>query len=772
VHATRDNTWSFATKLQLYSAVLVVTVAVLITGVMYVLGFQAINAREKATLQGEAALDAALIQTPFILMRQDAELFSESMLTKRILQPGEFKPPGNATHFATQDPVYGLQRALNVLLTTRPYYFQARLIGLSDNGRELVRVERVDGTVIAVTGDDLQEKGEESYMRDLLVRQGPFFTAVSFNREHGAVDSRNLPTIRYVRPIRNTTGEILGALVLNADYQALLRHANVAPPKDHTVTVINAQGDHFEFHADPRDNGLQFHADSAFSKSKFTGDGGVFDPDHLHRSDLIAFHHAFALDETEGGETIDVIVSVPKQVFIAPTASALRGALLLACALLLAALVLSWLIGQRISRPLVQLTEALRNRGPGFGDLDVVIGRRDEFGSLAATFKRLTVDLLEQTAETLAIVGHAPDGIVTFDGNGRILRCNTAFEQIFGAQQSGLDLVDMRRLLRDEAPLMALLTAEGADAAPFDCGQAAVGRRLDGTEFPMECSVSRIEGRGGIRYVAVIRDISERRAAEGKLMETMQALEAAKEAALRSNAELDSFAYVASHDLRAPLRVIRNAASWLAEDLGDTLSKESQENIGLMRSRVDRMDRLLIDLLEHSRIGRATQDTRLMSGADLIDDIAHLAALPDGFTLDASEAVNRLILPRMPLKTVLMNLVSNAVKHHDKSQGRIEIDVARGDDGGLTFSVTDDGPGIAPEYHERIFEMFQTLKSRDRVEGSGMGLAIVRKTVAHVGGDIWLRSAPGEGCTVSFTWPHGAEGQTGMRGGEHEKACA
>jgi two-component system sensor kinase FixL len=173
----------------------------------------------------------------------------------------------------------------------------------------------------------------------------------------------------------------------------------------------------------------------------------------------------------------------------------------------------------------------------------------------------------------------------------------------------------------------------------------------------------------------------------------------------------------------------------------------------LMRGRVKRMDKLLDDLLEYARIGHST-DVRYIeniNGAVLMDDVLGLVARKD-FTLRVSSHFAGIQLCRMPLQRILMNLISNAIKHHDKKTGCIDVTVEE-DDQQYAFAVKDDGPGIPAQFHDQIFKMFQTLKPRDQVEGSGMGLAMVRKHVEFFGGVIQLESAEGQGSIFRFTWP-------------------
>jgi PAS domain S-box-containing protein len=250
-----------------------------------------------------------------------------------------------------------------------------------------------------------------------------------------------------------------------------------------------------------------------------------------------------------------------------------------------------------------------------------------------------------------------------------------------------------------------------------------------------------------IEWFGTCTDVDDLKRAEEELVRKTQEL-------MRSNQELDQFAYAASHDLKAPLRVIFNASKWLEEDLEKYLTPSTREDMDLLRRRVLRMEKLLDDLLEYSRIGRTKSEQRveILSADELMDNILGLISLPEGFTVSLSPKLAGIQVKRMPLQQVLINLIGNALKHHDKKTGCVEVSI---EDLGsqLEFAVRDDGPGIPPEFHEQIFKMFQTLKPRDQVEGSGMGLAMVRKYIEFAGGEIAVESGVGRGSTFRFSWP-------------------
>jgi signal transduction histidine kinase len=177
------------------------------------------------------------------------------------------------------------------------------------------------------------------------------------------------------------------------------------------------------------------------------------------------------------------------------------------------------------------------------------------------------------------------------------------------------------------------------------------------------------------------------------------------------------------------------------------------EHLNKLRSRAQRMERLLDDLLTYSRIGRRDGAVEQVKIETLLQDVTYVLSPPPGFTLIIEGELPTLLTPRTPLELVFRNLIGNAIKHHHRpALGEVRIRAQEEGDY-IRFAVTDNGPGIEPQYFERIFGMFQVLKPRDEVEGSGMGLAIVKKTVEYRGGYIRLEANEGVGVTVYFTWP-------------------
>ena len=221
----------------------------------------------------------------------------------------------------------------------------------------------------------------------------------------------------------------------------------------------------------------------------------------------------------------------------------------------------------------------------------------------------------------------------------------------------------------------------------------------------------------------------------------------------RSNRDLDQFAYVASHDLKAPLRAIATLAGWIEEDLEPVITAESREQLQLMQNRVQRMDGLIDGILQYSRVGRLETEGEEVDIGAMLKELVEVLSPPKGMKVVIADGMPTFITKRLRLEQVFLNLISNAIKYHDHpTTGKIEIGL---DDAGADyqFSVQDDGPGIDPRHHERVFLMFQTLAPRDKVESTGLGLSLVTKLVEEEGGRAWVESEVGQGACFLFTWP-------------------
>jgi signal transduction histidine kinase len=224
-------------------------------------------------------------------------------------------------------------------------------------------------------------------------------------------------------------------------------------------------------------------------------------------------------------------------------------------------------------------------------------------------------------------------------------------------------------------------------------------------------------------------------------------------ALLRSNRELDQFAHVASHDLKAPLRGIASISQWLAEDLEEVLNEESRGHLKLLESRVRRMEGLIDGILRYARAGRPREQPDVVDVAKLLAGVIDMLSPPERFDVRVDGYMPVLFTEQSALEQVFLNLIGNAVNHAEGPAPEVTVSVTDEGSEWYEFSVSDNGPGIAAEHHERIFSMFQTLRPKDRRESTGIGLCIVKRIVERQGGQVWVESEVGRGATFRFLWP-------------------
>ena len=218
------------------------------------------------------------------------------------------------------------------------------------------------------------------------------------------------------------------------------------------------------------------------------------------------------------------------------------------------------------------------------------------------------------------------------------------------------------------------------------------------------------------------------------------------------NRELDQFAYIVSHDLKAPLRAMSSLVSWIEEDSGEFLTKDSKENLQTIVGRIHRMENLIQGILAYSKAGKGKTEKSLVNVKALLNEILDSVSVPHHITIKNKVELADLVTEKIKLSQVFANLISNAIKYNDKSTGEIEIGCYEYDNW-CQFYVQDNGPGIEKEYHEKVFMIFQTLTSRDEIESTGIGLAIVKKIVEEQNGKIWVESDGKKGSRFVFTWP-------------------
>jgi PAS domain S-box-containing protein len=376
---------------------------------------------------------------------------------------------------------------------------------------------------------------------------------------------------------------------------------------------------------------------------------------------------------------------------------------------------------------------------------------------------RIQAEVLQKAEQKFrSLLAAAPDAMVVCREDGEILMINSQTEVLFNCERSKVIARNIRTLVpRWEYRFRAGWNDDSGPPGihPADRGVELQVLPQGRDPFQAEFSFSPLHTEEGPVVTCVIRDISERKKNEERIRELNSGLEERvlerTEALLRSNDELQQFAYVASHDLQEPLRTVSIYAQLLAKRYQGQLPGDADQFIRFIVEGSERMEKLIHDLLDFSRVdGRGTDFfTRMSCDEALEDAICNLHTLIE----ESGAIVTRAPLPwisgdRVQLTRLFQNLLVNSIKYRTHEVPRIDI-AANRQNGDWLFSVRDNGIGIEPQYAEKIFGIFKCLQPRDRSSGTGMGLAICRKIVGRHDGRIWVESALGEGATFYFTLP-------------------
>ena len=350
------------------------------------------------------------------------------------------------------------------------------------------------------------------------------------------------------------------------------------------------------------------------------------------------------------------------------------------------------------------------------------------------------------------ILESAPDAMVIADAQGRIALVNAETERLFGYRRDELVGQSVEILVPQRFRGNHPLHRQGYTAHPRNRlmgeGLELRGLRKDATEFPVEISLSPLESPEGILVTAAIRDITGRKKSEKDLTKTVGELK-------RSNDELQQFAYVASHDLQEPLRMVASYTQLLAQRYKGRLDSDADEFIAYAVDGSNRMQAMIQDLLAYSSAGTNGKVLREISGEQALKEaLTNLrATIEESGAVVTHDALPAVTTYDTQLAQIFQNLVGNAIKYHGPEVPRVHVSATTNDGKEWIFSVRDNGMGIDPQYFERIFILFQRLHGRKEFEGTGIGLAICKKIVERLGGRIWVESQPQKGSTFYFALP-------------------
>ncbi|GEM_PF-2444797 len=407
-------------------------------------------------------------------------------------------------------------------------------------------------------------------------------------------------------------------------------------------------------------------------------------------------------------------------------------------------------VGPGITTAYRQLRQTVSAIGAGQFDRELPVSKDRELGALYQSIGWMRDSIKESRLRLATVIGTVTDSIVAIDSHGRIQMFNPAAETMFGYTAEEVLGKNVRMLMPSphREAHDGYLAASRKSTARRIIGQnrELEGIRKDGTTFPIELAVGETELMGERVFVGSIRDIGLRRQHEEQLASLITEL-------TRSNKELEQFAYVASHDLQEPLRMVASFTGLLSEKYGGQLDEQAQGYIAHAVDGAKRMQMLINGLLDYSRVGtRGKEFTSEDCNAIVAEAIENLDVLIDENKAAVSvERLPTISADSEQMVRVFQNLIANAIKFHREGVTP-EVSVSAERDKQLwRISVADNGIGIDPEYADRIFNIFQRLHRRGEYPGEGIGLAVVKRIVERHGGKIWMESVPGQGTTFHFT---------------------
>jgi len=435
-------------------------------------------------------------------------------------------------------------------------------------------------------------------------------------------------------------------------------------------------------------------------------------------------------------------------------------------------------LSRRITKPIVSLRDAAIKIGEGKLDTQIEIKTNDEIGDLASAFNQMSQDLQKTTtsidnlnqeiAQRKKVEEYlckaeekyrtqfegALDAIFIADAEtGIITNCNPAGTRLVDREKSEL-IGHHQQILHPQELIEGGFSKSFMEHLKEKQGQTLETQVVtkNGEIRDVAIKANLLEIRGRTLLQGIFRDITERKKAEQALEKLNKDLESANKELGRSNKELNDFAYIVSHDLKAPLRGINTLTKWISTDYADKLDKDGKEQIDLLLGRVERMQNLIDGILQYSRVGRVKEEKTQVNLTEIMPSIIDMVAPPENISITIENELPVIECEVTRITQVFQNLLSNAIKYMDKPQGQVRIGCIE-ENGCWKFSVADNGPGIEEKYFDKIFKIFQTLSPRDEVESTGVGLTVVKKIIEMYGGRIWVESKPGEGSTFLFTLP-------------------
>lgn len=639
-----------------------------------------------------------------------------------------------------------LETIFTSLLVRRPSYFQIRYIGLADGAREIVRVERKGSEIVVVQPADLQPKGNEPYLHFAQEAPGQvYFSEITYNREQGVRDPRNILALRTITPVVTRSGEPFGILVINIDYSMLVERVFKTANPSSSAIFINENGDFMRYGGEEGSGRVHSAQDTDIqTPPEFKMVYGAEPPSGvIERAGAVSTYARRQVGSGENASSIAVVLNVPLDALWADLAKIRFDGLLLGAVLVFCALILSFVVARVLTRPLKVMTAAIVASGTRSASSGLPVERTDEIGDLARAFRRKEVQLADEERRSRIIIDHVVDGLTLINQDGVVEMFNPSCERMFGYDADEMVGKNITLLMREEEAVLhekamaSFRAEEGGREIAFT--REFIARRKNGEEFPIELSVNTVETDGKTKFSGVVRDISQRKEVE------------------RLKSE---FVSTVSHELRTPLTSIRGALGLLSEMRQVKLPENAARMIEIALKNSDRLVNLVNDILDFEKL--AVDKVQFhKTRVDLREEVRQAVALIQEYAAqfdvtvkcELPEELDPVYADPARLQQVLANLLSNAAKFSPQGDV-VSINLEKAGDVARIY-VIDNGPGIPRHFRDSIFTPFAQADGTNqrKVGGTGLGLHITKQLVERMGGVIDFHTQTGVGTTFWVDFP-------------------
>ena len=751
-HKFKSHLFSLRHKILFVVALSTLLTATSITSLYYYKTTEQTIENELSSISTETSLLAPLLLSEFHDLREDIQALHE---TVGFLE--------NSSHDAITPPQKKqLQTIFKSVIAQKKNYIQVRYIGLADDGREIVRVDRDGDDITIIPDEKLQKKSQETYFQDALTlpKGNIYFSAINLNREHGKVQVHYLPVIRVISPIYDRADKMQGMLVINASYENILTNFISQLKLNRDMYVINENGDYllfkqasqtWDFYINEIDNKAKtLPLVQQILSSKKHSDTLNVAIDNLKN---IAHYQKIFYAPNNEGRFLALVLSTPEQVILASAQQIKQDAVNLGFMMVIISYLLSVMLSFIITNPLGKIVEGIRNYTAGSRNMSLPTNAQDEIGELARSFQQLvrTLNASRQAEKDLlvrmqAIMDNTVDGLITIDEKGTIESFNTACTRIFGYTSNEVLGKNVKILMpepyRGEHDTYLNNYKKTGEKKIMGTGREVLGLKKDGSTFPLDLSVSEVYVHGRKIYSGIVRDITERKQAEDALVE--------------ANAELEEFAYRTSHDLKSPL-----VSSIALLDVTETSIKSNNidnalHSITLIQESLKKLQKLVEDILALTRTKKEIVAPQAVDVLELINTTLEQLSYMDNFkriNVEKNFDFNgTLITQTARFRHIIQNLISNAIKYQDLEKNKSFLMISTSEeDSKFILKIEDNGIGIPPDKREDMFEMFQRFHPRISF-GSGLGLYMVKKSADLLKGEISYLDT-GDGSLFTLTLP-------------------